>query len=170
MAVNTSRVARLVLLLTLGLLAIFAEAAPLGHAAGARPSPDLLFLVIAYFSIRRPGTALVLAVFALGLARDLLTDTPVGIAALALVGASEALKSLAPSLRRASFMAEVLAIAVALAGTLVVQWLAVVLTFLPPPPLIVLIQQWGITVAIYPVLALVLRWMFRIGWRKPERA
>lgn len=168
-AFSARRLIRTMLLLGLGLLAIFAEAAPLGHEAAARPSPDLLFLVVAYFSVRRPGTALLLLVFTLGVVRDLLTDPPVGAAALALVAASEALKSVSPSLRRSHFPAELLAISVVLAGMLLVQWLVLVLTFLEPPPLMVLIQQWGITVAIYPVLALVLRWMFRIGWRKPER-
>lgn len=162
----TNRLLRLVLLLVLGLLAIYGEAAPIGQAADAWPSPDMLFLVVAFFSVRRPGTALLLWVFLLGLARDLLTDTPVGIGALSLVAASEALKSLHLSLRRGSFPAELLAVAAALAGMLAVQWLVVVTTLLPAPPLGVMLKQWALTVALYPVLALVLRWLFRVGWRR----
>ncbi len=167
---TTSRFFRLLLLLVLSLLAIFVEAAPLGHSAGALPSPDLLFLVIAFFAVRRPGTVSVLIVFLLGLLRDLLTDLPVGIGALGLVAATEVLRTLHTALMRNPFSVEMLAIAGTLAGMLLMQWLAVVLTLVQPPPLAVLAQQWALTVAIYPFLALILRWMFRVGWRKPERS
>lgn len=165
---GTSRVLRQILLLVLGLLAIYAEAAPIGHAAQSWPSPDMLFLVIAFFSVRRPGTALLLWVFVLGLSRDLLTDTPVGIGALSLVAASEALKSLHLTLRRASFATEMLTVAAVLAGMLAMQWLAVVTTLLPAPPIGVMLRQWALTVALYPAIALVLRWLFRVGWRRPR--
>lgn len=167
---STTRILRVLLLFTLGLVAICAEAAPLGLHEGAAPSPDILFLVVAFFSVRRPGTALLPWVFLLGLTRDLLTDTPVGLGALSLVAASEVLKSLHGSLNRAPFPAELLAVAAALAAMLAVQWLAVALTFLPPPPLMVMIHQWGLSVAVYPALVLVLRWMFRVGWRRRRPA
>ena len=163
------RIARLSLFVLFGLLAIFAEAAPVGHPSGGLPSPDLLFLVVAFFSVRRPGTVLMVLVFGLGLIRDLLTDAPVGAGALALLAASEGLRTLSPSLRTAPLAAELLAVSVALAATLAVQWLLVVLTFLQPPAPVVLVRQWALTVALYPVVALVLRWMFRIGWRRPRR-
>lgn len=164
------RLIRLALLIGLSLLAIFTEAAPLGHTTEVLPSPDLLFLLVAHFSIRRPGSAPMLLIFALGLVRDLLTDVPVGIGALALVAASELCKSMHQSLKRSGFGSELLTIALCLAGVLFVQWLAVLLTFLQPPAIVTLLQQWAITIAIYPILALLLRWMFRIGWRKAEWA
>lgn len=161
-----ARGVRIVLMIGLGLLAIFAELAPLGHHSEAQPSPDLLFLVVAFFSVRRPGTAWLLIVFALGLTRDLLADAPVGAGALSLVLASEALKSLNPRLRRSSIALEILVVGLAAGIMLFVQWLAVLLTFLPPPPANQLIQQWLVTAAIYPLLALVFRWLLGIGWRK----
>jgi len=39
-----------------------------------------------------------------------------------------------------------------------------------PPYLYDLALQWLISIAIYPMLVLVLSWLFRIGWRKPEAA
>ena len=163
-----SRLVRLVLFVLLGLLAIFGEAAPLSHRAGAAPSPDLLFLVVAFFAIRRPGTALMLLVFLLGVVRDLLTDAPVGAGALSLFAAAEGLRALGPTLRPRSFAAEIAAVAAALAASLAVQWLLVLLTLLQPPPPIVLVRQWALSVALYPVVALLLRWMFRIGWPRPR--
>lgn len=166
---TVQRLARLSLFVLLGLIAIFAEAAPVGHPSGGLPSPDLLFLVVAFFSLRRPGTLLMVLVFALGLIRDLLTDAPVGAGALTLFAASEAFRALRQRLRAAPVAAELLAVSVVLAATLAVQWLLVVLTFLQPPAPLVLVWQWALTIALYPLVIVVLRWMFRIGWRRPRR-
>jgi hypothetical protein len=45
---SPSRLFRTALLILLGLIAIFVEAAPLGLSADARPSPDLLFCVVGF--------------------------------------------------------------------------------------------------------------------------
>ncbi|HUF57449.1 MAG TPA: hypothetical protein VMM55_12900, partial [Thermohalobaculum sp.] len=79
---DVARLARTGLMSVLGLLAIYVEAAPLGIGPSAPPSPDLLLCVIVYWTARRPGSTPLLAVFALGLVRDLLTDVPTGAGAL----------------------------------------------------------------------------------------
>ncbi len=160
------RLIRIALMLALGLVAIFIEAAPLGLSAGAYPSPDILFCVVAYWSIRRPEAAALIAVFALGLARDLMTDAPVGAGVLTLVFASEFLKALGPGLSRRSFATEWLLLATVLALVIMAQWLIVLILLAHPPYLTDLGYQWLATMALYPALALVLRWLFRIGWRK----
>ena len=162
------RLLRISLMLAMGLAAVILEAAPLGLAAEARPSPDLVFCVVAYWSVRRPEAAAMLAVFALGLIRDLLTDTPVGIGALSLVVASEYLKALSLALARRRFIAEWVVVALFLAFVLLGQWLLVLLMLAHPPYLSDLWSQWVISVALYPALALVWRWLFQIGWRKIE--
>ncbi|MFQ5566588.1 MAG: hypothetical protein ACE5EU_09520 [Paracoccaceae bacterium] len=161
-----SRLIRIALMLALGLAAIFVEAAPLGLAADAYPSPDILFCVVAYWSVRRPEAAVLIAVFALGLARDLMTDAPVGAGVLTLVFASEFLKALGPGLSRRSFATEWLLLATVLALVLMAQWLIVLVLLAHPPYLTDLAYQWLATMALYPALAVVLRWLFRIGWRK----
>ncbi len=160
------RLLRIALMLGLGLIAIFIEAAPLGLSADAYPSPDLLFCVVAYWSIRRPEAAVLVAVFALGLARDLMTDAPVGAGVLSLVFASEFLKALGHGLSRRSFATEWLLLAAVLALVIMAQWLIVLILLAHPPYLTDLAHQWLATMALYPVLALVFRWLFRIGWRK----
>jgi len=168
--IDIPRLFGIALMLAMGMAALFLEAAPLGLAADAQPSPDLVFLVVAYWSTRRPETAALLAVFALGLARDLLTDTPAGIGVLSLVLASEYLKTIGPVLARWRFVAEWFVVAVALALTLALQWLTVLVLLAHPPYLSDLGVLWLASVTLYPVLALVLRWLFRIGWHKPEPA
>ena len=163
-----ARLVRIVALTVLGLFAIFLEAAPVGLAPDAYPSPDLLFCLVAYWSVRRPGTAVLPVVWGLGVARDLLTDLPVGAGALGLVLVSRFLRSLGTGLARRGFVTEWTLIATLHALFLAGQWLLVVLLLSYPPYLLDLAYQWALTMALYPVVALVLRWLFRISWRRIE--
>lgn len=165
---SPARLAHVGFVLALGLVAVSVEAAPLGFEANAWPSPDLLFCIIAYWSLRRPEAVPLLAVFAAGLGRDLLTDAPVGAGALALVLAAEGLKAVERPLTRRHFGAEWLTIGGALAVVLLAQWLMVLLVLAHPPYLLELFQQWLITLALYPLLAAVFRWLFRVRRAKPE--
>jgi rod shape-determining protein MreD len=167
MDLSPARLFFITLMLALGLLAIGLEAAPLGLAADAWPSPDILFCVVAYWSIRRPEAAVLPAVFALGLVRDLLTDVPAGAGLLTLVLASEFLKAVGPGLARRNFLTEWALLAMVLAIVFLIQWLVVVVLLAHPPYLYDLGLQWLSTLALYPVMAIVFRWLFRVGWRKP---
>lgn len=164
------RLARIALLIVLGLVAVYAEAAPMGIGATARPSPDLLLCVVAYWALRRPGSTPMIAVFALGLARDLLTDVPVGAGALSLVIAAETLKRVRLAIARGGILLEWFAVTLAALGTVAMQWFLVVLTLAQPPYLVALGMQVLITAAVYPLIVMVLRWGFRITWRKREVA
>ena len=159
---SPARLAHAAFVLALGFVAVSVEAAPLGFAADAWPSPDLLFCIVAYWSLRRPEAVPLILVFAAGLARDLLTDAPVGAGALALVLAAEGLKAAGPLLTHRGFGAEWLAVAGAFAAVELAQWLMVLLVLAHPPYLVELGQQWLITVAVYPLLAAVFRWLFQV--------
>ena len=164
------RLARMALVGFLGMLAIYVEAAPLGVATGSPPSPDLLLCVVAYWSIRRPGSIPLALVFALGLVRDLLTDMPVGAGVLSLVLVSEAFKRWRGRIGRSLFMSEWIAVAAAsVAGTALV-WLLVAITFAQPPYPSDLLNQCIYTAMVYPLLVVVLRWGLRIGWSTREVA
>lgn len=165
---SPARLLHMAFVLALALVAVSIEAAPLGHHADAWPSPDLVFCIVAYWSLRRPEAVPLIAVFALGLARDLLTDAPPGAGALTLVLASEALKAAARPLARRGVGAEWLAVAGVFAALLIAQWLMVLLVLAHPPYLVELGRQWLITLALYPLLAAVFRWLFRVRRRKAE--
>lgn len=167
---SPARMARIALLMLLGLLAIYAEAAPLGIGATSRPSPDLLLCLVGYWALRRPGSTPIVAVFALGLARDLLTDVPVGAGALTLVIVAELLKTWRLPIARAVFPLEWATIAMAALCSALLQWVLVVITLAQPPYLMALFHQSLYTAAVYPIIVVFLRWGLRVTWRKREVA
>lgn len=165
-ALAPARLAGIGFVLGLIFLAVTIEAAPLGFMADAWPSPDLVFCIVAYWSLRRPEAVPLTAVYAAGLVRDLMTDAPVGAGALTLVLASEVLKLTAGRLGRRGFGAEWLAVSGVLAAVLASQWLLVLLTLAHPPYLVELGRQWLLTMALYPALAAAFRWLVRV--RRPR--
>lgn len=169
-ALDPTRVMRMGVLTLVGLLAVFLEIAPLGLAADARPSPDLLLCVVAYWSIRRPGSAPAVLIFALGLTRDLMTDVPVGAGVLSLLLISEVLKTQRRAFARSSFALEWFAVAVAAISSAALHWLLVILVLAQPPYLFDLFNQSIYTMMAYPLLALFLRWGLRISWKRMETA
>ena len=162
---DPARILRTALMLSLGLLAIYIEAAPLGIGPQAPPSPDLLLCVVVYWTARRPGSTPLLAVFGLGLVRDLLTDVPTGAGALSLVLAGEAVRRVRHRLARSSFVLEWLTLAGAALGTSMLLWLLTALTLTQPPYAIALFHQSLYTVMAYPLIVLAFRWVLRISWR-----
>lgn len=167
---DPGRLFRIALLLILGMVAVFAEAAPLGVGPTAPPSPDLLMCVLVYWSIRRPGSTPLLAVFTLGLIRDFLTDVPLGAGTLSLVIVTELFKSQRHHMQRLNIMLEWLVVTGAVLSSTAFVWLLVVLTLAQPPYVIELLHQCLYTAMIYPLIALTLRWVFRISWRKAKVA
>lgn len=167
---DPGRIFRIALLMVLGTLAIFAEAAPLGLGPTAPPSPDILMCVLVYWSIRRPGSTPLLAVFALGLVRDFLTDVPLGAGTLSLVIVTELFKSQRHHLQRMNLMVEWMAVTAAALLSTAFVWLLVVLTLSQPPYVIELLHQCLYTAMVYPLIVLILRWVFRISWRKTKVA
>ncbi len=164
-----SRALRVLLLGFLGLVAIFIEIAPIGFTPHARPSPDILFAIVAYWSVRRPGSTPVMLIFGLGLVRDLLADVPVGAGTLALILVVEFLRTQGATLVRQSFFIEWATVSMVAFVMISIQFLLVALTLAQPPFASALLYQGLYTAAVYPAVALVLRWVLRIGWRTMGR-
>jgi rod shape-determining protein MreD len=162
---DAARLWGVALMLILGVVAIHGEAAALGVGPAAPPSPDLLLCVVVYWAARRPGATPLLAVFALGLLRDLLTDAPPGAGALALVLAAEFVKAMRRRLARGSFLLEWLALAGAAFGTATLMWLLVLVTLAQPPYLLDLLHQSLYTAMAYPPLAFAFRYALRVSRR-----
>ncbi len=157
-------------LLLAGLVAVLIEAAPLGVAARGLPSPDLVFCVVAVWALRVPEATPLLLVFGLGVVRDLVTDVPPGLGALALVLAAEALKRLGAGGRRQAFLAEWLRVAGAAAIAAFLPWLGLLLTLAQPAYPTLLLQQLVATVALYPLVRVSGSWLLRDAARKADPA
>ncbi|MGF1500701.1 MAG: rod shape-determining protein MreD [Paracoccaceae bacterium] len=154
------RLLQMALVLALAWLAVAVEAAPVGLGALSIPSPDLLFCVLAVWAVREPKAAPVLLVFAVGLMRDFLADLPAGLGALGLVLAIETLKAQRARLARQPFVVEwIVAALVALAMALML-WVGMVISLAQPPYAALLAQQYAVTMAAYPLVALLLRLAF----------
>lgn len=167
---SPSRLLQMALLSILGLLAIFLEALPLGLSAQSHPSPDLLLCVVAYWSIRRPGSAPALLIFVLGLARDLLTDVPVGAGVLSLLLVSEVLKLRRRRFARSNFAFEWISVTLAAVASAALHWFLVALTLAQPPYLVDVLNQSIYTMMAYPLLALFFRWGLQISWKRAGAA
>lgn len=167
---DPARLFRITVMLILGMVAIYIEAAPLGLGPTAPPSPDLLLCVVIYWSIRRPGSTPLPAIFALGLMRDFLTDVPVGAGTLTLVIASEIFKSYRRYFQRSNFLVEWISTGVAALASGAILWCLVIVTLSQPPYVMDLLHQCLYTAMVYPILVLIFRWVLRISWRKLEPA
>lgn len=150
------------ILLSFGWLAILLELAPLNEEAGALPSPDILFCVIAFLVMRRPGGAPGVLILALGLARDLLGGGPVGLGALVLLAAAETLRAMAEPLRRRSRIYEFAAIAALSLLMTVAQVVILTVSFAALPPIDVLGVRLLMTIGTYFVVFFLFRQILRI--------
>lgn len=154
-----TRAFSIALLLLFGWAALAVELAP----GRAMPRPDILFCIVALWSLRRPLWTASLAVFALGLARDLLGGAPVGLGALTLLMASVLLRAQAATVRRRSVFIEWAVVAGAFAAMAMAQQALLTLTLAPTPPSGDLLLRLAATALVWPVIALALRWAVRLG-------
>jgi rod shape-determining protein MreD len=137
------------LVAALGVVAIHVPLVPVDHAADRVANPDMLFCLLAAWTIRRPDAVPLLLVLALGLAADLLLGRPPGPGALGLVLATEYLRGRRPS----GFAREFARAALLFAAMLAATSLLLVLTLAPGPGLEALARHWFATVLAYPVVA-----------------
>ncbi|MGB0412271.1 MAG: hypothetical protein ACPGFA_11830 [Pikeienuella sp.] len=157
-----SRWTSALVLISFGWVAILLELAPLNKAAGALPSPDILFCVVAFLVMRRPGGAPGILILGLGLARDLLSGGPVGLGALALLATAEALRVMAEPLRRRARGYEFAAVAVLALGATVAKIIILTATLAALPPLDLLGMRLLMTVGTYFIVFFLFRQILRI--------
>lgn len=154
--------------LALGLAAIGLALAPLDFAGGATPGPDLVFCLVIAWVVRRPASAPLWAVVALGLAADLFLSRPLGLGALGLLLAAEATRGSAGTLAAGSFAGEWLTASVLCLAAVLGAHVALELAFADGPALAPLLRHAGVTALAYPFVAAVLA--VGLGMRGPRRA
>lgn len=132
-----------------GIVAIHVPLVPLDHAADRVAHPDLLYCLLAAWTVRRPAAVPLPLVLVLGLAADLLLGRPLGLGALGLVLATEYLRMRRPG----SFPLEILRAGALFAILLAVTAFLLVATFAPFPGLETLARHWLATILSYPAIA-----------------
>ena len=127
--------------------------APFGFADQDVLLPAVTIACVFFWSLFRPASMPPPAVFLIGLFYDLLGYLPVGVGVLTLLALHGAVVRFRRSLARQGFLTVWLALAAAAAGSAAAIWaLSSLLLFrvLPPGPAVF---QCGLTVALYPALA-----------------
>lgn len=161
------RAANVLVLVGFGWLAILLGLTPLDLRASATPAPDLLFCVVVFLVIRRPSSTPAALVVLLGLARDLIGGGPVGLGALTLLAAVEWLRFHRDGLIR-SWPREIAAVALTVVMMRAAEVAALTLAFARSPALDILALGAVFTIMAYVVVALGLRYVFRIRGEAAE--
>lgn len=165
----TAALGRILLLLLAGAACILIAAVPMRPGVPEWPVPDLLMLLCCYWVLRRPESTPLLAVFALGLAADLVLLRPVGVGALTLVLATEVLRAQRQGLGDTSFLVEwlIVALTVLVMATLQIALLWLGLGALPA--LGEVAAHAGLTAAVYPLMAFVCATLLGLRHRRGGR-
>lgn len=153
--------AQTLLLAVFGVVAIHAALIPLGTGRGLAV-PDLLYCLVIAWVIRRPGSAPFWLVLVLGLLGDVLLSRPIGLGALGLLAASEAMRANARLFHGTPFVIEWLAAVAAFALLLAAMQLLLRLAFADAPGLQGLVPHLMATAIAYPVVAAGLVWGLRL--------
>ncbi len=145
------------ILILLAAIALIAGLVPLGVAAGAWPGPDLVYVLLVAWTLRRPGGLDLLTLMALSLLADLVRGGPLGLSTLALIGIREFLLRAGEDLRRGPFPVEWAVVTVLFAALIVLQCVGLWLAFSPRPPLWMLAVHVLLTGLAYPPAAALAR-------------
>lgn len=140
-----------------GLAGVLLMIAPLGLGADTWPGPHLLLMALAFWCVRRPVATPPLLVFALGLFHDLLRAGPVGAELFALLIVIQTLRGLSSRKPPNGLLEETLRFAAAMVAYSVIVSALLALAYAAVPPLDRQAARVLLTVALYPVAALVLQ-------------
>jgi rod shape-determining protein MreD len=160
------RTLELLAILALGCAAIYLSLLPLGSDARL-PTPDLVFCLVLAWVARRPAEAPLWAILTLGLAADLFLSRPLGLGALGLLLAAEAMRASAASLSNGPFLAEWASAAVLALAVMLGAQVALEITFIAGPGLAALLRAAASTALAYPLVAALLA--FGVGMRGARR-
>lgn len=153
--------------LGLGVAAIYVALLPFGLEAAPLPAPDLVFCLGLAWVVRRPAEAPLWAILALGLAADLFLSRPLGLGALGLLLAAEAMRASAASFANGPFVAEWASAAMLALAVMLGAQVALEITFADGPGLDALLRSAAATALAYPFVVALLA--FGLGMRGARR-
>ncbi|MFW2588958.1 rod shape-determining protein MreD [Sagittula sp. SSi028] len=140
-------------LLALGIM--FAQLMPIRIMPEGLAGPDLLTALTLAWAIRRPDYVPALSIAAVMLLADMLFQRPPGLWALLVLIASEFCKSRGRYVRENTFVAEWISFSAILLATTLAYRLVLAVLIISPGMLSLVLIQYGMTVAAYPLVAAV---------------
>lgn len=164
-----ARITRTAVLALIGFGCILFAAVPLQPGAAQWPMPDLLMMLLYYWTLRRPDSTPMLLVFGLGIVADLILMRPVGLGALTLVMATELLRSQVRTLREVAFVVEWLTIALLVTTAMGMQMSLLWLSLGTLPKLGEVALYAATTILIYPVVAILCGGILGLRHRRSGR-
>jgi rod shape-determining protein MreD len=154
---------RAIFLLVCGAI-ILGRLLPLGLGESGLPGPDLLLAVTFAWLLRQPAVVPIASIIAVFLLADFLFQRPPGLWTALAVVASESLRRRRLQMTEFPFLVEWGAIAGAVAGMVLAERAILWVLFADLPSLGLSLTQGIVTVAIYPIVVTVSKFLF--GLRK----
>lgn len=149
----------------LSLLILFIRLLPADLSGSGAVVPDLVFLMVAAWVLRRPVHLPALLIVAVAIVEDLLTQRPPGIWPLMMLAGSEFLRQRQGFAREINLAMEWAVVAGVYLGMFVLHRFALTIVMVPRPPLDLSLLALAVTVLLYPVVVFVLHFVFQV--RKP---
>lgn len=158
-----------ILFIIAGFVSIGLPLIPMGLAADSIPFPDLTFALFAAWLIRRPASAPLLGIVFIAVLGDTLLLRPMGLWALVLLIGTELLRVNEREFRDIPFMLEWLYVSLMLLLMLMAQNLLLLVSFDGVHAITDVMWHWLRTVAVYPIVVIVLHWGLRIRAHKTNK-
>lgn len=144
-----------------------AQLVPLNLEPATLAAPDLLLAMTCVWVARRPDYLPVYIVALVFFMTDLLFQRPPGLWAALVVLLTEAIRTRHRELRSMAFVAEWGFVALGLTAVTFANRFVLAIVMTPQAPLGLTIMQWGGTIVIYPVVALVAHYLFGVAHPAP---
>ncbi len=148
--------------LAFGILLLLQAIIPQSLEATQIPGPDIFYCITMAYIIRRPEYAPLWAIVLIFFLRDVVTMAPLGLATLFFLIATEIVRANLQAFREYFFGIEWLWVAVIYGLILVTQNLVLSLSVSFTPKFVDLFYQFFFTTLAYPVIVLIMRYLFAI--------
>lgn len=152
--------------LFIGVALVFLSAAPLGGWIDIVTAPNAMLVVFALWCLRREEALSPVVVFLCAVFGELVHDGPVGAQTMALLAATEALRTDPETRRFRPFWIEWSFVALAAAAVEIGVWAMLTATLAPAPSLSALVERVVATIVLYPIVAAAAHWIFGFGDRR----
>lgn len=157
----------IIMFIVCGFVAIGVSILPMSLTPSSSAFPDLLFPVVIAWVIRHPTTAPIFLVVMLGILADVMMMRPIGLWALMLLMSSEAIRLAERTFRDIPFLLEWFYVGALFTILMLLQNLLLFISFSSLYDAGDIVIHIVFSVAFYPLIVLVLRWM--VGIRRPQK-